>query len=247
MLRFLEYLYAIFLGIIFGYAVFGLLAFPLSFIAKELLTGYLLFVIELIFILWTLYLFHKKTFFYQSLILNKAKIRTSIILIAIWILIMVVFPDMFYNFSLQMLPLYTIYGLLMVYPFVALLHTCLEKSCDRKLILLLILINPLFLMSFAGLGVLLSVELSEDALTEPCGVTIVEVTQGSPAENAGLQTGDVITSLDEHQIKEVNDIVNYNGSFSKVVTNRGAFSIDPELEDGSYILGIRVEQARCDK
>jgi serine protease Do len=48
--------------------------------------------------------------------------------------------------------------------------------------------------------------ISIEDLEEGSGVKIKAVTDGSPAAKAGLKVGDIITSIDKHEVKEVNDI-----------------------------------------
>jgi len=48
--------------------------------------------------------------------------------------------------------------------------------------------------------------ISIEDVEEGNGVLIKAVTPKSPAEKAGLKVGDIITSLDKHEVKEVNDI-----------------------------------------
>ena len=48
--------------------------------------------------------------------------------------------------------------------------------------------------------------ISIEDLEEGSGVKIKAVTDGSPAAKAGLKVGDIITNIDKHEVKEVNDI-----------------------------------------
>jgi len=48
--------------------------------------------------------------------------------------------------------------------------------------------------------------ISIEDLEEGHGVKIKTVNSGSPAEKAGLKVGDIITTVDKHEVKEVNDI-----------------------------------------
>lgn len=48
--------------------------------------------------------------------------------------------------------------------------------------------------------------ISIEDLEEGHGVKIKTVNSGSPAEKAGLRVGDIITTVDKHEVKEVNDI-----------------------------------------
>jgi serine protease Do len=48
--------------------------------------------------------------------------------------------------------------------------------------------------------------ISIEDLEEGFGVKIKAVTDGSPAAKAGLKVGDIITNIDKHEVKEVNDI-----------------------------------------
>jgi serine protease Do len=48
--------------------------------------------------------------------------------------------------------------------------------------------------------------ISIEDLEEGAGVKIKAVTDGSPAAKAGLKVGDIITNIDKHEVKEVNDI-----------------------------------------
>ncbi len=48
--------------------------------------------------------------------------------------------------------------------------------------------------------------ISIEDLEEGSGVKIKAVTDGSPADKAGLKLGDIITNIDKHEVKEVNDI-----------------------------------------
>jgi serine protease Do len=48
--------------------------------------------------------------------------------------------------------------------------------------------------------------ISIEDLEEGSGVKIKAITDGSPAAKAGLKVGDIITNIDKHEVKEVNDI-----------------------------------------
>ena len=48
--------------------------------------------------------------------------------------------------------------------------------------------------------------ISIEDLEEGHGVKIKTVNSGSPADKAGLKVGDIITTVDKHEVKEVNDI-----------------------------------------
>ena len=48
--------------------------------------------------------------------------------------------------------------------------------------------------------------ISIEDLEEGNGVKITAVNEASPASKAGLKIGDIITSIDKHEVKEVNDI-----------------------------------------
>ena len=48
--------------------------------------------------------------------------------------------------------------------------------------------------------------ISIEDIEEGQGVKIKAINEGSPAEKAGLKVGDIITTIDKHEVKEVNDI-----------------------------------------
>ena len=86
----------------------------------------------------------------------------------------------------------------------------------------------------------------------PCGASIGEFTKDSPAEKAGLLLGDVITQVDNLEIVESIELVNYMRELKQsreifVTTKRGIFKIAPMIdeESGNYRIGIRPGQEYC--
>jgi serine protease Do len=75
--------------------------------------------------------------------------------------------------------------------------------------------------------------ISIEDLEEGKGVKIKAIQEGSPADKAGLKVGDIITSIDKDEVKEVNDIKGYyfeTGQSIKVVIFRDKASKTIELK-----------------
>lgn len=64
---------------------------------------------------------------------------------------------------------------------------------------ILMLLFPLFLFPIAYM-------IPMERVVEDGGVKVIGVSQGSPAELAGIETGDVILTIDGHEVKTVDDI-----------------------------------------
>jgi len=64
---------------------------------------------------------------------------------------------------------------------------------------IMMLLFPLFLFPIAYM-------IPMERIVEDGGVKIIGVSQGSPAEEAGIETGDVILTIDGHEVKTIDDV-----------------------------------------
>lgn len=76
-----------------------------------------------------------------------------------------------------------------------------------------------------------------DLLGVPGGARLVEITDGSPADAAGLQAGDVVVSIDEHTVDDASDLVKQLATYQPgdravVHVRRGTADLDLPVDLG---------------
>ena len=104
------------------------------------------------------------------------------------------------------------------------------------------------LVAGAGMNVLIAVVVLSIimGISGSATTTIAEVQKDSPAYTAGIQAGDEIIAVDDHEIREWSDLTSYIGTSEKTVTvtlERNGEMVTAKVkpqpaEDGRYIIGI---------
>jgi regulator of sigma E protease len=81
-------------------------------------------------------------------------------------------------------------------------------------------------------------------------IQITEITKGSPAEAAGVLTGDVVTGADDKAFASISEMQSYIGSTGgrevalKITRNSENISLNikPEVKDGKALIGVGLDQ-----
>lgn len=145
------------------------------------------------------------------------------------------------------------------YPFSAALYSLFRQKKKRsKLVLYLLLcilfFNPI-IQAFGASNVALRIHqqsIKLDSSLFPCGVNIITVTKGGPADAAGLKPFEIIHSLNGIEIKTTTELLNYLDNIKEaqsitVATQLKTYIAMPtkDLRSGKYRMGISIEQGYC--
>lgn len=194
-------------------------------------------------------LYKKKSVYYEILKLKQT--NYWFLVIAVAILFIVVFLELIGS-SWWFLPRLILVLILEMYPFFALLSYQRHSNIKVKanILILIILLNPLFVLGINTADIWLNYQHSFQQ--SYCGINVTYVEPIGPAAIAGLQTGNIITKLNNEEIKDVNI---FNEKMSRLDLNvpvafeikeGNKFNILPENDGkGNFRFGFNITQAIC--
>jgi hypothetical protein len=113
-------------------------------------------------------------------------------------------------------------------------------------LLLIVLLNPVSL----AFGIVGYNMYSFQAGNEPCGATIGNFTEVSPARDAGMSINETILAVDGQTIRYSTEIPNLSAQTDpkplSIVTDKGNYSIQPiKTSSGDVRIGIYIHQKYC--
>lgn len=135
------------------------------------------------------------------------------------------------------------------YPFFALVEYIVRNRFFKVWgIILMITLNPYFVtFSFTYYGLIYYM-----TETYPCGVKVMGFSNNSPAENAGITVGEVITRMGEKEINTVDEFLKYVDSVDTeedivIYTNDGDYIVSPKYSETrkKYLIGVQYASERC--
>ncbi|TSD04715.1 MAG: membrane-associated zinc metalloprotease [Parcubacteria group bacterium Athens0714_12] len=115
-----------------------------------------------------------------------------------------------------------------------------------------VVMNFLLAVVLLSIGFLIGIPLSTDDLPGYAKVrdekiSIVEVAENYPAQEAGLKMGDALLSIDNQEFEEIKDVQNYIESKKSVIikVERGGRELDKEIsttqeDDGRNVIGVAL-------
>ncbi len=156
-------------------------------------------------------------------------------------------------------------SLFYLYPFSAIIYSLgqsLAKHKNKKLvnnkvlfIVLLILINPVtFYFGYLTKSLYFYNEDIKSNKLDKCGVRIVSLNKGGPAETSNLRSYDIIYKIDRVRVKTPNDLLNYLNNLNEqkplsLETQLNTYVVTPKKDQVTekFRLGISIDQGYCKK
>jgi len=123
-----------------------------------------------------------------------------------------------------------------------------HKSKDLAIAIILIAIfNP---ATYTAIS-MTAAYVNYNVINHPCGVQVTGFQEVSPARDAGMGLGEVITGVDGKTVDTVNSLASAlagkgEGDLVDVTTDRGEYAVETRLDNGTRpIVGIIVNQLYC--
>lgn len=152
-----------------------------------------------------------------------------------------------------------LFGLIIYYPFACgavFIYSRIagkEKKYEKKdlvfAVLFVLLVNPIA-YSLIVQGVM---NFNHKVINQPCGIETTGFAENSPAKDAGMAAGEIITSIDDNKIDTADSFTHAlankrPGDYVSITTNIGSYNfktIENPTNPASAFMGIKVNQKYC--
>lgn len=152
-----------------------------------------------------------------------------------------------------------LFGLVIYYPFACgavFIYSRIvrkEKKYEKKdlafAVLFVLLFNPIT-YSLIIQGVM---SVNHNVINQPCGIETMGFAENSPAKDAGMAAGEIITNIDNNKIDTIDSfthaVANKSpGDYVSITTNIGSYkfkTIENPTNPASAFMGIKVNQKYC--